>query len=64
MFGGMGIYELAVIVGIAIIVFGASRIPGIARSLGEGIREFKKTRKEIVDDVEKSGDVRTDENKG
>jgi sec-independent protein translocase protein TatA len=37
---GMG--ELLIILLIVLLLFGASRIPQIARSLGEAIKEFKK----------------------
>jgi len=52
MIGGMGMPELLVILGIAVILFGAGRIPEIARSLGKSIREFKKAGKEIASDIE------------
>ena len=48
MFGQFGMYELAIIAGVAVIIFGASRIPDVARSIGEGIKEFKKASKEIT----------------
>jgi sec-independent protein translocase protein TatA len=41
-FGGIGIQELLIILVIVLIVFGASRLPQVGRSLGRGIREFKK----------------------
>ena len=52
MFGGLGISELLVILVILTIIFGAGRIPDIAKSLGKAIKEFKKVGKEIVDDGE------------
>ena len=52
MIGGLGMSELLIILGIAVIVFGAARIPEIAKSLGKGIKEFKKAGKEIIEDVE------------
>ena len=52
MFGSLGMYELAVIVGVAVIIFGASRIPDVAKSLGQGIKEFKKASREITKPTE------------
>jgi sec-independent protein translocase protein TatA len=40
--GGIGITELLVILGIVILLFGAKRIPELARGLGKGVNEFKK----------------------
>ena len=54
MIGGLGLPELVVIFGIALLVFGAGKIPEIARSLGKGIKEFKKAGKEILDEDEES----------
>ncbi len=42
MIGGMGMPELLVILGIAVIIFGAGRIPEIAKALGKSVKEFKK----------------------
>ena len=39
--GGLGVGELLLIVLLLILLFGARRIPQIARGLGEGIRNFK-----------------------
>ena len=47
---GMG--ELVVILLIILLLFGASRLPEIARALGKSIKEFKKAGKEIKDDFE------------
>lgn len=41
MLGGIGIPELVLIVLALLLLFGAKRIPQIARGLGEGIRNFK-----------------------
>lgn len=38
----LGPMELALILGIALLVFGPSRLPGLGRSLGDAIRGFKK----------------------
>ena len=38
---GLGIGELLLIAGLVVLIFGARKIPLIARGLGEGIRNFK-----------------------
>jgi len=47
---GMG--ELVVILLIVLLLFGAAKLPEIARSLAKSIKEFKKAGKEIKDDIE------------
>ncbi len=55
---GMG--ELVVIFLIILLLFGASRLPEIARALGKSIKEFRKAGKEIKDGIEEAS---KDENK-
>jgi sec-independent protein translocase protein TatA len=50
MFGGVGIQEIVIILIVGLLVFGAARLPKIAKSLGQGIREFKKTVKDLDED--------------
>jgi len=38
---GLGVVEMVLIVAMLVLVFGARKIPLIARGLGEGIRNFK-----------------------
>jgi sec-independent protein translocase protein TatA len=45
-----GIGELVVIFLIVLVLFGAGKIPRIAKDLGSGIREFKKSIKDEKDD--------------
>ena len=49
---GMG--ELVVILLIILLLFGASRLPEIARALGKSIKEFRKAGKEIKDGIEEA----------
>lgn len=37
----IGVVELAVILVVALLLFGGRRIPEVARGLGEGIRNFR-----------------------
>ncbi len=52
--GGIGIQEIVIILIVGLLVFGAARLPKIARSLGQGIKEFKKTVKGLDEDDEES----------
>jgi sec-independent protein translocase protein TatA len=38
---GLGITEILLLVLLLVLFFGAKKIPGLARGLGEGIRNFK-----------------------
>lgn len=48
---GVGMPELLVILLIALLIFGAGRLPEIGKALGKTIQEFKKGMKEIEEDV-------------
>ncbi len=39
---GMGSTEMIVIFGLAVLLFGAARLPQLARSMGKSINEFKR----------------------
>jgi sec-independent protein translocase protein TatA len=52
--GGIGVQEIVIILIVGLLVFGAARLPKIARSLGQGIKEFKKTVKALEDDDDES----------
>ncbi len=41
MFNTIGIPGLLIILGIVVLILGPKRLPGIGRSLGSGMREFK-----------------------
>jgi len=51
MFGKIGFPELILILVIALVVFGPSKLPEIGESLGKSIRQFKKS-VEISDEKE------------
>jgi sec-independent protein translocase protein TatA len=50
--GGLGTSEVVVIMLVILLLFGAKRIPELAKGLGKGIREFKDATKEIKNEVE------------
>ena len=43
----MGIGEILILLLIILVVFGSNRLPGIARGLGKGIRNFKDATKGV-----------------
>jgi sec-independent protein translocase protein TatA len=56
--GGLGFPELIIIFLVLLLVFGAKRIPEIARGIGKGIREFKSATNEISQEIEAEGQDR------
>ena len=48
---GLGYQELLLILVIVLILFGAQRLPDLARSLGSSVKEFKKGVNELKDDA-------------
>jgi sec-independent protein translocase protein TatA len=47
--------ELLIILAIVVLLFGAKKIPDLAKGMGKGIKDFKKA---IKDDDEKVADVK------
>jgi sec-independent protein translocase protein TatA len=62
--GNLGTGEMIVIVLVILLLFGAKRIPDLARGLGKGIREFKDATNEIKSDIEKSANQDRPNNNG
>ncbi len=48
--GRFGITEILILLGIALLLFGGSRIANVGKGLGEGIRNFKKAIRNEDDD--------------
>lgn len=44
MFGNIGPWELILILGIVLVVFGPGKLPKVGESLGKAIQSFKKAR--------------------
>ena len=54
--GKIGMQELALIFGVALLIFGPTKLPELGKSLGKTISEFKNASNEtskIADDLEK-----------
>lgn len=52
LFGMPGGWEWVIIVLVVLLLFGAKKIPELARGLGRGIREFKDATREIKDEID------------
>ena len=46
----VGLPEVALVVVVAVLLFGPKRIPELARALGRAVREFKKAKESLADD--------------
>jgi len=47
-FGG---WEIVLILAVVLILFGAKKLPELAKGLGQGIKEFKKATREVTDEI-------------
>jgi sec-independent protein translocase protein TatA len=61
MLGGIGPWEIVVILLVLAVIFGAGRIPEIGSNLGKGIKNFKKSFNEVEDPEEKKRELREGE---
>jgi sec-independent protein translocase protein TatA len=55
--------EIFVIIFAILLLFGAKKIPELAKGLGKGIREFKDATKEIKDEIEEGSKSITEDQK-
>lgn len=61
MIGGLGIWELLIILFIVLIIFGAGKLPEIGAGLGKGIGNFRKSvqNEKEIDVTQKKDDGQT-----
>jgi len=57
MFAMLNGWEVVAILAVVLILFGAKRLPELARGLGQGIKEFKKSSREIQEEISSAIDV-------
>ena len=57
MIGDIGMQELMVIFLIVLLLFGADRIPALARGLGKGVREFKRVVNNANTEIQRAMDI-------
>ncbi len=60
----IGLPELLVIFLIVLLIFGAKKIPEIARGLGKGINEFKKAKDGLIEDMSEENKAKSAKDAG
>jgi len=53
---GLGGWEVILILAVVLILFGAKKLPELAKGLGQGIREFKKASNEVTSELQRAVD--------
>lgn len=56
-FGNIGPFELGFLLVFLLLIFGAKRLPELGSGLGKGIREFKKSMREINNEIDRPADT-------
>ncbi|XP_044498087.1 sec-independent protein translocase protein TATA, chloroplastic-like [Mangifera indica] len=56
---GLGVPELAVIAGVAALVFGPKKLPEVGRSIGKTVKSFQQAAKEFESELKKNPDSET-----
>ncbi len=53
---GLGGQEMLIILLIILLLFGAKKLPQLARGMGKSLGEFKKAREEFEDEIKRAED--------
>ena len=54
--GFFGGWEIVLILAVVLILFGAKKLPELAKGLGQGIKEFKKATNEVTNEINSAMD--------
>ena len=52
----LGGWEIILILAVVLILFGAKKLPELAKGLGTGIKEFKKATREVTEEISNASD--------
>jgi sec-independent protein translocase protein TatA len=62
LFAAIGGTEILVIAGVVLLLFGGTKLPALARGLGQSIKEFKKSSREDDEPVQKTAETKPADN--
>jgi sec-independent protein translocase protein TatA len=54
----LGAGEIIALIFLALLLFGAQRLPQVMKAAGEGLREFKKASRDVLSEIESSAPAR------
>jgi sec-independent protein translocase protein TatA len=57
---GLGGWEVILILAVVLVLFGAKKLPELARGLGQGIKEFKKATNEVTSEIQRAANTDED----
>ena len=52
--GGLGPWEIILILAVVLVLFGAKKLPELAKGMGQGIKEFKKASRDVQGELDLS----------
>ena len=50
--GGLGPWEIILILAVVLVLFGAKKLPELAKGMGQGIKEFKKASRDVQGELD------------
>ncbi len=53
---GLGSSEIILILAVVLLLFGAKKLPELAKGLGQGIKEFKRASNEVTDELHRASE--------
>ncbi len=49
--GKIGLWEIMLVLAVALIIFGPAKLPELGRSIGNGLKDFRKATKDLKDSI-------------
>ncbi len=59
MFGKIGMMEIMLVLVVALIIFGPAKLPELGRSIGNGLKEFRKATRDLKSSISLDDDSDT-----